>query len=183
MAWEDWNDSETAASWNEILDVLEDEARRFATSREEELKFFVTAGRWDEPDVEVRWTDGDLQRNVHLMANGKAWPLEVEYSAGVWLDFDESSGRKRIWDSKVGPGLTLFLTGVFFLVVGKVLESQVPERLANVVEQNADKVTDVPPSVTNLAGDLLISLGTQLTAGFTGPSVTLIVIGLRAVSR
>ncbi len=101
MAWEDWNDAETAATWNEILDVLEDEARRFATSREEELKFFVTAGRWDEPDVEVRWTDGDLQRNVHLMANGKTWPLEVEYSAGVWLDFDESSGRKRIWDSKV----------------------------------------------------------------------------------
>ena len=75
------------------------------------------------------------------------------------------------------PGLTLLLTGVFFFVVGKVLESVVPERLANVVEQNADKVTDVPPSVTALGGDLLVSLGAQLTAGFAGPSLTLIVIG------
>ena len=75
------------------------------------------------------------------------------------------------------PGTTLLLTGVFFFVVGKVLESEVPKRLATAVEQDADRVTEVPPSVTDLGGDLLISFGAQLTSGFAGPSLTLIVLG------
>ncbi len=75
------------------------------------------------------------------------------------------------------PGITLLLTGVVFFVVGKVAESEVPDRLTEVIETSADKVTDVPPSVTDLGGDILISFGNQLTDGFTGPSLTLLIIG------
>lgn len=75
------------------------------------------------------------------------------------------------------PGLTLFLTGAVLFVLGKVAESEVPDRLTNVLETGADKVTGVPPAVTDLGGDILISFGTQITAGITGPSLLLLILG------
>ena len=69
------------------------------------------------------------------------------------------------------------LTGVFFFVAGKIAESEVPDRLTAVIESSADKVSNVPPSVTDLGGDILISFGSQLTDGFVGPSLTLLIIG------
>ena len=75
------------------------------------------------------------------------------------------------------PGVALLITGVFFFVVGKIAESEVPARLTDVIETSADKVSGVPPSVTDLGGDILISFGSQLTDGFVGPSLTLLVIG------
>ena len=75
------------------------------------------------------------------------------------------------------PGLALMLTGGFYWVLGKVLESRLPDRLAEVVEQGAEEITAVPPSVTILGGDLLISFGKSITEGFAAPSLTLIIVG------
>ena len=75
------------------------------------------------------------------------------------------------------PGIALLSTGAFFFVAGKIAESEVPKRLADVIETGADQVSGVPPSVTDLGGDILISFGSQLTDGFTGPSLTLLIIG------
>ena len=75
------------------------------------------------------------------------------------------------------PGVALLITGAFFFVAGKIAESEVPDRLTYVIESGADKVSEVPPSVTDLGGDILISFGSQLTDGFVGPSITLLVIG------
>lgn len=75
------------------------------------------------------------------------------------------------------PGINLFITGVFFFFLGKVAESEVPARLTRVIETGADQVSGVPPSVTNLGGDILISFGSQMTDGLTGPSLTLLIVG------
>ena len=40
------------------------------------------------------------------------------------------------------------------------------------------RVSDIPPSVNDLGGDILISFGSQVTDGFVGPSLTLLVIGV-----
>ena len=69
------------------------------------------------------------------------------------------------------------ITGVFFFVAGKIAENKVLDRLTDVIETGADKVTDVPPSVTDLGRDILISFGSQLTDGLVGPSLTLLIIG------
>ncbi|MDA1128688.1 MAG: hypothetical protein O2913_08320 [Chloroflexi bacterium] len=76
------------------------------------------------------------------------------------------------------PGITLLFTGAVFFVLGKIAESQVPARLTDVIETGTDKISDVPPSVTDLGGDLLISFGTQITSGIAGPSLLLLIIGL-----
>ena len=49
--------------------------------------------------------------------------------------------------------------------------------LAEVVERGAEEITAVPPSVTILGGDLLISFGKQLNEGFADPSLTLVIVG------
>ncbi|MCH8297460.1 MAG: hypothetical protein IH873_05285 [Chloroflexi bacterium] len=85
--------------------------------------------------------------------------------------FPKLSGMLR-W-----PGIALLITGVFFFVAGKIAESEVPDRLTDVIETGADKVSGVPPAVTDLGGDILVSFGSQLTDGFVGPSLTLLVIG------
>ena len=71
----------------------------------------------------------------------------------------------------------MLITGVFSFLAGKIAESEIPDRLTDVIETDAYKVSDVPPSVTDLGSDILVSLGSQLTDGFVGPSLTLLVIG------
>ena len=51
--------------------------------------------------------------------------------------FPKLSGMLR-W-----PGVALLITGVFFFVVGKIAESEVPDRLTDVIETSADKVSGV----------------------------------------
>ena len=87
------------------------------------------------------------------------------------VNFPQLTGMLR------GPGMALLLTGVVFFVLGKVAESEVPDRLTALIETSADRVSGVPPSVTDLGGDILISFGAQLTDGFVGPSLTLIIVG------
>ena len=75
------------------------------------------------------------------------------------------------------PGLTLFLTGLAFFVVDKVVASRVPDWMEELAEREVDQVTGVPPSVTELGGDLLGSFGEQLSSGFAGPALIVLIIG------
>jgi hypothetical protein len=75
------------------------------------------------------------------------------------------------------PGLTLLLTGIFFLVAAKLMESQVPDRLRELVEEDAAGLGGVPASVNDLGGDLLVSFGKHLTGGLDGPALAVLIIG------
>ncbi len=99
-----------------------------------------------------------------IMVIGGAVVMGLVFSPGL-------SGMLR-W-----PGVALLITGVFFFVAGKIAENKVLDRLTDVIETGADKVSDVPPSVTDLGRDILISFGSQLTDGLVGPSLTLLIIG------
>jgi hypothetical protein len=98
MAWEDWQDKQKAAIWSSVLDLLEDEARRFSTDRRREAEFTVTRARWDTPSVELRWGVGGVQRSIHAIVKGEHWPLQVEFSGAVWEDRDRPAGRERRWN-------------------------------------------------------------------------------------
>ena len=75
------------------------------------------------------------------------------------------------------PGLTLLLTGIVFFVGAKVLESQLPDRLQDLVERGTSQVSGVPPSVTDLGGDLLVSFGDQLATGMATPALIVLIVG------
>jgi hypothetical protein len=69
------------------------------------------------------------------------------------------------------------LTGLVFLVIGKVLESQVPDRLRELAEGGSGVTGGVPASVNALGGDLLVSFGKHLTSGIDGPALAVLIIG------
>jgi len=100
MAWEDWQNEKKAAIWNGILDILEDEARRFSIDRRGEASITVSRARWDTPSIELRWGAGDVYRCLHAVVNGADWPLEIEFSGAVWQDRDRPEGRERRWKSE-----------------------------------------------------------------------------------
>ena len=80
------------------------------------------------------------------------------------------------------PGTTLIITGGFFFAVGKIAQSKVPEALSDAWETSADRVSDVPPAVTDLGTDILVSFGSQLTDGFVAPSITMLTFGVILLS-
>ncbi len=75
------------------------------------------------------------------------------------------------------PGLTLMLTGLVFLVIGKVLESQAPDRLRELVERGSGGTGSVPSSVNALGGDLLVSFGKHMVGGIDGLALAVLIIG------
>ena len=78
------------------------------------------------------------------------------------------------------PGLTLLLAGAVTFALGKVLESRVPEQLADFVKfsaTTAGTVSEFPVSVANLAADLLVSYGQSLTSGVTSFSLGVLIVG------
>ena len=75
------------------------------------------------------------------------------------------------------PGIALSTTGLFFFVVSKISERKVPDALAGFLESSVKRTSDVPPSVSDLGGDILISFGSQLTTGFAGQSLNLMILG------
>ena len=102
MAWEDWQDERRVGVWNQILDLLEDEALRFRIDRRHEANVTVTRARWDTPSIEMRWGDSVVQRSIHVVVKGDRWPLTVEFSGVVWQDRDRPEGRERRWKSETG---------------------------------------------------------------------------------
>ena len=96
MAWEDWESEQKATFWNQILDLLEDEANRFRIDRRQD-QITVTRARWDTPDIELRWGSPTV-RNIHITIKGLRWPLTVEVSGAVWQDQDRAEGRRRQWN-------------------------------------------------------------------------------------
>ena len=84
-------------------------------------------------------------------------------------------------DIKIGLrflGLTVFSTGLFFFVAGRVAESQIPGRVQDLVDRNSDQLTDVPASATQLGEDLLVSFGQQLVAGVDVPALVVLIVGV-----
>ena len=78
------------------------------------------------------------------------------------------------------PGLTLLLAGAVTFALGKVLESRVPEQLADFVKLSATTagtVSDFPASVANLSADLLVSYGQSLTSGVASFSLGVLIVG------
>ena len=99
MAWEDWEDEQTAAIWHTVLEVLDEEAQRFRLDRKNEAGITVTRARWDAPDIELRWGQGGVERNIQATVKSSRWPLTIEFSGAVWQDRQRPEGRERRWNS------------------------------------------------------------------------------------
>ena len=129
---------------------------------------FTEAELRSDIDTSRKW----LNRGRTDLGKPAAWAMLIAGSILMGLIYYPSLKNALRW-----PGVTLFLTGLVFFVTGKVVESQVPDELRNLVERGANEISGVPTSVTDLGGDLLVSFGKQLTGGIDGPALTLLIIG------
>ncbi|PKB64755.1 MAG: hypothetical protein BZY80_02280 [SAR202 cluster bacterium Io17-Chloro-G2] len=75
------------------------------------------------------------------------------------------------------PGVTLLMTGGVVYGAGRVLESNVSDRLGAAIQFGAGGASPVPSSVVRLTTDLLVSFGHNLTSGITGPALTVLIVG------
>ena len=175
----------------DTLEVLKVAARPLATplmdDAIDEIRLELDEGdRLDLIHQLTEWDDGLTEEEVRSeLADVRTWVNRSKDFGTITslamiivgsvimglIHFPSLSGALR-W-----PGITLLLTGVFYYVVGRVLESELPDRLTTVVEQGTDQVSGIPPSVTDLGTDLLVSFGSQLASGYAGPSITIIVVG------
>ena len=151
--------------------------------------------------IKEQLDDRDRLDLIHKIADWNDDYTEAELRSDIdaardWVNWGNKFGKALAWAMLVAgtvilglihypslknglrwPGLTLFLTGLVLFIAGKVLESQVPDRLQDLVERGASQVSGFPPSVTDLGGDLLVSFGNQLTSGFAAPALILLIIG------
>jgi len=72
--------------------------------------------------------------------------------------------------SLLWPSLVLLVTGAVFLVVGVVLKTQLPDRLAS-------ECGDLPSSACHMLTDVFNTMGSEIAGGFITPSIAIIVIG------
>ena len=75
------------------------------------------------------------------------------------------------------PGISLVVAGGVFFIVGKIFESRVVDWLISAVDKVTEKVPGIPNTAVNLATDIVLSFGQQLTQGFAGPALTVLIVG------
>ena len=155
----EWDTDLTREEQGQDIVLTEEELRQAIDLTEEELR--------EDIDQARTWVNRgrDFGKTVTL-----ALVIVVSFIMAM-IQFPSLTNGLR-W-----PGLALLLTGGLFFGLGKVLESQLPDRLAEVVERGAEEITAVPPSVTILGGDILISFGKRLSEGFADPSLILFIVG------
>lgn len=133
---------------------------------------------WDEGSTEAEIREDLAEaRETIIRAESLAGPLAIAMFFGgsvlMALVYFPSLANMMRW-----PGLTLFLTGSAVYVVGKILESSVPDRMGVAIQFGAGGVSPIPPSVARLVADLMVSFGHNLTDGISGPALTVLIVGL-----
>ena len=74
------------------------------------------------------------------------------------------------------PGLTLFLSGAVFLVIGLVFKSQAKDLGNDLLDKGAEN-SPIPSSMFDIITDVLTSMASDVASGFVTPSIVMMVAG------
>ena len=80
------------------------------------------------------------------------------------------------------PGVALAFSGAVSLIVGYALNSAVPGVLKNEAVESLSQSGQAPESAIKLTGELMESLGQQVTAGFILPATIVILVGATLIA-
>ena len=142
------------------FDVIRQLAEWSDSSSEAQLRIGISGAR-------------DRISKAQNLGNSAALTMVFGGSVLMGLVFSPALSSMLRW-----PGIALSTTGLFFFVVSKISERKVPGAMARFLESSVKRTSDVPPSVSDLGGDILISFGSQLTTGFAGQSLNLMILGM-----
>lgn len=151
---------------DEALDDLRDEL-----DEEERLDLVLKAAEQRDQTREEFLDDLDIARDVINRGDVGLWlallliVLAVLFMAAVHFPHLSSSLR---W-----PGLTLFLSGFVFLILGLVIKSKLLEDPLD----RAD-VSPIPPSMVQIINDVSGSMVSDVGGGFVTTSIIIMVVGI-----
>jgi hypothetical protein len=126
-------------------------------------------------EVELRDNITDIRRWINRTRNlGNTVSLAILIGGSLlmgFMHFPNLSGALR-W-----PGLTFLLTGTVFYIAARIAQSNLPDRLDDLIERGTQDISDIPAAVSNLGGDILRSFAEKLVSGIDEPALILIIIG------
>jgi len=76
------------------------------------------------------------------------------------------------------PGTTLFMSGLFFLVLGIVMKIVLSDRGEDLLARGTGAVSQIPPSMITITSDVLTSLGKHVAGEMLGPSIIIMIFGV-----
>ena len=74
------------------------------------------------------------------------------------------------------PGMTLFFSGLIFLAIGLVFNSQVKDLFNDLLDRGAID-SPIPSEMFNIITDVLTSMASDVASGFVSPSIVMMVAG------
>ena len=122
-----------------------------------------------EEEIRTRLADArDLVGRIHGMGRVVALVLVIVGSIVMGLLYFRNTAGMVRW-----PGVTLLSAGLVCLIVGLVLESQVPGSLEGAVGLDAG----LSSTATDWINDFVAAFGERLFIGYTGSAVIFIAVG------
>ena len=165
MGWDLWEIPEKAKSFNQVLDRLEKEAVAFAERHRyrfprqevaardfpahlvyesEPIHFSLTRSIWDEPDIELRWSTGVMERNIHLVLSSSDKPAKLVVAGAAWQDEDSSTGRIRRWVAETVRTVEIEAIELEKVDLREVLDEAF-DKISALTLTQASQITPLPP--------------------------------------
>ncbi len=79
-------------AWGDIFAKIDPVIEAFAKDRGYE----ITKDHWDAPDRHVSWSDGLVNRHIHISLRGEPNKYQVVFEISAWQDLD----AERVWYSE-----------------------------------------------------------------------------------
>ena len=74
------------------------------------------------------------------------------------------------------PGMTLFFSGLIFLIIGLVFKSQAKDLGNDLLDKGAEN-SPIPGSMIDIITDVVTSMASEVASGFVTPSIVMMVAG------
>ena len=152
-----------------LVDEALDELREELDDRER-LDPIAIAAEHSDQDREQFLEDLDAFREIIHRGETVVWISIVVLVLGILLMM--AVHIPHLASSLRWPGITLLLSGLAILIVSLVSNSLLLEGQVNAT------VSPIPPSMTNIASDVLVSMAADFVGGFIFPSIIVVVVGI-----
>ena len=162
---------------NSLIDeAIQDLRGRKEVDDQDRLDLIAVAAEQNHQTKEEFLDDVDVLRDVIGRSYIGGWAavlilaLAVVGMFLVWLPHISSGLR---W-----PGVTLFLTGLAFLIIGVISKSKLSDWFEDLLDEGIAGTSPIPDSMIVIMNDVLGSMATDIAGGFIVPSIAILVIGL-----
>ena len=158
-----------------LVDEALDELRGELDDRER-LDLIAIAAEDSDQDKEQFLEELDAFREVIDRGGVVVWISIVVLVLGILLMM--AVHIPHLASSLRWPGITLLLSGLAILIISLVSNSRLEGQFNALLDQGNATDSPIPPSIVNIANDVLTSMASDFVVGFILPSIIVMAIGV-----